>query len=441
MRVIQQGDQVGHMRGPVGGIRLQHVGQDRTHVLWHAVETGDLAACVHRLDHRRPHVDRLAAQRRRDQQAQPVDVRPGADVAAEMAQLLWRDILELARQLAVQRVLGHLGGFRDAEVDQHRPRHVAIAQHHVVRRKVAVDHVHVVRPLQPRRDLAHQVTRLGTGQRALLPHEIRQRHAVDELHDQAEPVQVGVADKVVIPHDGLIREPAEHLGLAHEKRRDLGIVGEALQDDLDRHRVAGKGVRPAKDLAHAARADELLDLVIVVDDRADRHRIIGVQRGRRRQRRRRGRIRRTGLGHHRAVAIGTDQGRLVVVHGGGRRWGDLCPVLGRGHGLFRLIRLCRRLGLKLGVHGIRHGLCRHAGRVQHLVNRRNGFFGRRDDRLGRNRHGIVGHKGIVLRRLRRLRRLGRAAANDGLVVFGHIVGHCAPLTRPGQGLSIAPRRR
>ena len=61
--------------------------------------------------------------------------------------------------------------------------------------------------------------------------------------------------------DVRVAERGEHLGLALEPREVLGIFGEALRQNLDRHLAAQLRVARAIDLAHAARAERRDDLV------------------------------------------------------------------------------------------------------------------------------------------------------------------------------------
>ena len=82
----------------------------------------------------------LALRDGEDDQAEAVDVGPRADLAAEIAELLGRDIVELAREaVADDRRRARVEILGDAEIDDLGLVDVVIFEDDVVRRHVAVD--------------------------------------------------------------------------------------------------------------------------------------------------------------------------------------------------------------------------------------------------------------------------------------------------------------
>ena len=80
-----------------------------------------------------------------------------------------------------------------------------------------------------------------------------QRLPLQQLHHgEADPA---VLPEVVDGEDVRVRQRGDRLGLALEARRGLGLVGQALGQDLDRHVASEARVPRPVDLAHAAGAE------------------------------------------------------------------------------------------------------------------------------------------------------------------------------------------
>lgn len=87
------------------------------------------------------------------------------------------------------------------------------------------------------RDLRGEQRGGDRGERAVLAEVAVQVGAVDQVHDEGE--EVALDDQVAGTHDVLVGEPQQHGALAQEPHHDVGVVGELLLQDLDRHGLAG----------------------------------------------------------------------------------------------------------------------------------------------------------------------------------------------------------
>ena len=142
---------LGHAGRPVLRIGLQHRLDHRPQIGIDAGQVGHGAALFHDLDLRAAHVDRLAAQGGGQHQAEAVDVGLLGDLAAIEAELLGRDVVVLAGELAAdQRAAADGRRPRDAEVDDLGALDLAARQDDVVRREVAVDRAGLVGGAQAR---------------------------------------------------------------------------------------------------------------------------------------------------------------------------------------------------------------------------------------------------------------------------------------------------
>jgi len=90
---------------------------------------------------------------------------------------------------------------------------------------------------------------------------LRQRLAVDELHDQVGALSV--EPRVEDPDDARVIEPGEGLGFPGEALADEGMAEEGLAQDLDRDRAAELPVAGAVDDRHGALAQHAEQLVAV----------------------------------------------------------------------------------------------------------------------------------------------------------------------------------
>jgi len=146
---------------------------------------------------------------------------------------------------------------REAEV--HDADAAVVADQHVVRFEVAVDHAGRVRrgePFAGGDERAHDVA-----PRPLLARQPqRQRLALDQLHRDEH----GLADRAdVVDRDHVrMRQPGERLGLAQHPRRRARRAGLARPHHLERDAAVEVGVVRGVDDAHAARADPLLDVEV-----------------------------------------------------------------------------------------------------------------------------------------------------------------------------------
>ena len=96
----------------------------------------------------------------------------------------------------------------------------------------------------------------GTGPCAI---RLRERLALDELED--EPAHAARLLEPVDVRDVRMIEGGQHLGLALEARKPVGIRGERLGKNLDRDVAAELRVLRPIDLSHPARAERREDLV------------------------------------------------------------------------------------------------------------------------------------------------------------------------------------
>ena len=154
---------------------------------------------------------------------------------------------------------GHPG---DAEVGH---LHAAVPQHHhVVGLDVPVDDAPAVGVAQGLYDLGDEVQGLPPVQLApLLLHILLQGDPVDELHDDVLNVS-GAAD-IIHRHDVGVRQHGHGLGLVVEAAAELGVLGQVLPQDLHRHQPVQPVAPGFIHLGHPAGADELQDLISVVE--------------------------------------------------------------------------------------------------------------------------------------------------------------------------------
>ena len=149
---------------------------------------------------------------------------------------------------------------RDAEVEQLELLELAARQEQVRRLDVAVHDPALVEHGETLagapRDRERLVER-QTGAREALTEVL----AFEPLHRDVGTASLGDAVRDVL-HDPRVAHLGEDLRLAAEA---LGVARRRMQD-LDGDRAAGESIASAKDLAHSARADQLLDLETVCDD-------------------------------------------------------------------------------------------------------------------------------------------------------------------------------
>jgi hypothetical protein len=146
--------------------------------------------------------------------------------------------------------------FREAEVE-HLDDTVA-RQHHVGGLQVAMHDAILVRGLQRRRDLPADAQRFLGGQRPAAE-PLFERLAIDELHRDVERAVVLV--ETVDRGDIGVAQRREQLRFALQARESVGVAGEPGRQRFDRDVAAELRVGRAVHFAHAAGAEQALDLV------------------------------------------------------------------------------------------------------------------------------------------------------------------------------------
>jgi hypothetical protein len=185
----------------------------------------------------------------------------------ERAELLGRGVAELAekdpRLRHLRRRVGDLG---DPQVDQldQRPAVLAAADHHVVRRDVAMDHVLAVEVAERQQRLVRDLESQRDPRRALHAEELRQVDPVDVLHDEIGGPLV-VEGEVQDLADVRVLEPGRRPRLLEEPALQV-LVGDGVgPHDLDDPDLVEQAVPDAVDRPHAALAQAVEDLVLSLE--------------------------------------------------------------------------------------------------------------------------------------------------------------------------------
>ena len=189
----------------------------------------------------------------------------GIQVAAGVRQLtlglLRRDIVDGADGLAVVFV-GLVLQRRDAEVLH---LHGAVPQHQdILGLDIPVDDAALMRMRQRPRDLAGKVQHLAPLKRAAPVHILPQGDTVHKLHDYVFDIIV-VAD-VIDADDIGVREHGDRVGLGAEGAAKLLVGGHLVAHDLDGHLAVEPPVGRLIDHGHTALADQLKNLIAIVQD-------------------------------------------------------------------------------------------------------------------------------------------------------------------------------
>ena len=121
-----------------------------------------------------------------------------------------------------------------------------------------MDDAGVVRGLEAFGDLPADVERVANGERAMAQ-ALGERLPWNELHHE-EALAV-VLLETVQRGDPRVVERGEHAGLTLESPQSLGVSGHLVGQELERDVPPERLVARAIDLAHAARAQQLEDLV------------------------------------------------------------------------------------------------------------------------------------------------------------------------------------
>ncbi|CAO0832570.1 hypothetical protein SMICM17S_08692 [Streptomyces microflavus] len=131
-----------------------------------------------------------------------------------------------------------VGEARDAEVGEHRGHAaVALVEQHVGRLEVAVDDAVRVAGGERVGDLRGEQGRGDRGERAVRAQVAVEVGTVDQVHHQGE--EIALDHQVTGAHDVRVREPQQDRALPQEPHHHIGVVGELLLEDLDRHGLAG----------------------------------------------------------------------------------------------------------------------------------------------------------------------------------------------------------
>ena len=138
-------------------------------------------------------------------------------------------------------------------------------EQHVGRLEVAVHDAGGVRgveaPAEPLRDLERALDRHRPA-----PDEVGQRLAAHVLHDDEGRI---ADDEIEEARDVGMLDGGDRLRLGLEARAELGVGEQLRLEQLDRHAHADGDVLGDEDLAHAAGAERLDELVAAADDLAD----------------------------------------------------------------------------------------------------------------------------------------------------------------------------
>ena len=176
--------------------------------------------------------------------------------------LLRRHVLERADHGAERR--GRAGAAdraRDPEI--HDERAIVVRDHDVLGLEIAVDDTDLVRRLQPGGDLFGNRERLGHGELALPPEEVREVLTLDERHREVlDAVELA---EIVDPDDVFVGDLAGQHQLALEAPLDfaggLDIVRDFRTNDLERDRDTELRVPRLIDDAHPAGAQDADDVI------------------------------------------------------------------------------------------------------------------------------------------------------------------------------------
>ena len=233
------------------GTKVEHARRRLVHVLH---RDGDEAVAGER---------HASGQKFEEDDPQRVDVGRRLDVAPP--RLLGRDVARRPEDGSGLRHALDLERAGDPEVG-----HLGLpvpVQDHVLRLDVAVDEPVVVREREAAGDLDRELERAANRHRPALVETLLQRLAVDELEDdELPPVLLAAVDD---RDDVRVRELCDGARLAAEALHILVVSRVVLMQDLQRDVPLEQGVVRLVDAGHAARADELLDLVPTTDQLAD----------------------------------------------------------------------------------------------------------------------------------------------------------------------------
>ena len=191
-------------------------------------------------------------------------IQVAARVGIEALGLLGRDIVHGADGLPAALLVNVLER-GDAEVSDLD--HVIVRDHDVLRLDVPVDDAVGVRVLQRLADLRGVVQRLRGAEYTVLRHALFERLALDELHDNI--LRLAAVADIVDRNDIRLREHGDRVRLRLKAVFQLGIRRHLIAQDLDGNIAVQLVAHGLVDDRHTAAADDLQDLVAVVEHLTD----------------------------------------------------------------------------------------------------------------------------------------------------------------------------
>jgi hypothetical protein len=200
--------------------------------------------------------------------AQRIDIRAEIDPRRIAAHLLGAHVGERADELTCHGAgLVRLGPFDEASDPKIQHAHPALAiDEHVVGLEVAVDHAVHVRVMDGVAELRQE----PDPRVQIRARDLRQRHAIHELHCEVHDPAALVSPRPIDPRDARMLEPAECFDLVLEARAHVPGRPAALQH-LERDTARGALLLGFVDDAHAAFADAAQHAVgaeLLADQRA-----------------------------------------------------------------------------------------------------------------------------------------------------------------------------
>ena len=145
--------------------------------------------------------------------------------------------------------------------------HVVVRDHDVLRLDVAVDDAVRVRVLERFCNLRGIAQRLLRAEHAALREALLERHALDELHDDI--LRITAVSHIVHRDDVRLREHGDGVRLRLKAVFQLGILRHLIAQDLNGDIAVQLMAHGLINDRHAAAADDLQDLVAVVQHLAD----------------------------------------------------------------------------------------------------------------------------------------------------------------------------
>ena len=191
-------------------------------------------------------------------------IQVAARVGIEALGLLGRDIVHGADSLTAALFMDILER-GDAEISDLD--HVVVRDHDVLRFDVPVDDAMGVRVLQCLTDLRGVVQRLDGAEYTMLRHALLERLAFDKLHDDILRLPA-VAD-IVDRDDIRLREHGDRVCLRLEAVFQLSVRRHFITQDLDGDIAVQLVAHGLVNDRHAAAADDLQDLVAIVEHLTD----------------------------------------------------------------------------------------------------------------------------------------------------------------------------